>query len=128
MYAIIQSIPMEADEASPRLRLQDKLQHKVRWLGILWRAMAEQGSDGVNNGRGRNNGASSEHHDDEDDGFEMLEPTYAFGNVGPIEYVPLVPSQAEADARPIVDEALSIDDPWENEENLPPLSAGDTVP
>src|SRR5580692_4324745 len=114
---------MESYESPARtFSLQGFLQRigKVGWLEKFWYGSDtedEQGGDGVDiNGSG---GGPSH-----DDGFEMLNPTYAFGEIGHIVPVELVPSRAEAKARPLVDAALNIKDPWAGE-RLPSLPSSE---
>ena len=50
----------------------------------------------------------------DDDGFEMPEPTYAFGAIGPFDPPgpPSTPSRAEIKDRPLIEEAMAIKNPW----------------
>ena len=57
----------------------------------------------------------------EDDGFEMLEPTYAFGAIGPFDPPgpPSAPSRAEIEDRSLVKAAMEIEDPWADVDSPP---------
>lgn len=123
---------METIEPSPRLsRLGEKLQklHPVGWLGKLLRwsetkAEDKQGGDGMSNGHGDGDSASKNRAPDS---FQIPTPTIIFGSspAGPFEpfrsnQPPAGPSQAELENRPLIYEAMAIDDPWADKEP-PPL-------
>jgi hypothetical protein len=93
---------------------------QVKWVARLRRlSKGVKGDDGVSNRHG--SGSDAGKHLD-DDGFEMPEPTYAFGAIGPFEPTghPSVPSRAEIEDRPLLEAAMAIKDPWADTE-APPL-------
>jgi len=121
MYATIQSVPMEGEEAPPRLHGLPEGVHglqKLRWLGKLWRAMAEQGGEAVSeNGRNGTAGIPIPH------GFKIPRPTHMAGAytepIVPNE-PPSGPTQDEIENRPFLDAAMAVKHPWADEEP-PPL-------
>jgi hypothetical protein len=52
--------------------------------------------------------------EEEHEGIEVPPPTYAFGAMGPLDFnqYPVGPSQAQLDAEPIIEQAMSVSDPW----------------
>jgi hypothetical protein len=85
---------------------------QVKWVARLRRlSKGVKGDDGVSNGHG--SGSDAGRHRD-DGAFEMPEPTYAFGAIGPFDPPgpPSAPSPAEIDDRMLVREAMAIEDPW----------------